>query len=72
MTELYKEPFSFWYSGLTLNDATLLVSDTKLGENKQKRVETAVKTQVSLQILYSIFSLKCAIFVQTTFSGGPV
>lgn len=29
-------PFSFWYSGLTLNDATLLVSDRKLGENKQK------------------------------------
>lgn len=35
--------FSFWYSGLTLIGGTLLFNDRKLGENKQKRVEIAVR-----------------------------
>lgn len=60
--------FSFLYTGFILSDAILLLSDRKLGENKQKRVEIAVTyrfpSRCYIESLF--FFLKHAPFVQIT------
>lgn len=58
--------FSFQYLGLTLNDATSLVIDRKLGENEREIIETAVRYMFPSRCCIGTFT---NIFVQITFSG---